>query len=93
MSNAHANNHDANKRFTDIDLRYHLIWDYSNKEIVKQEYIGTKHNVIGITTKPLWKLRHNYFTNVLLQDPKIWIKEPNATCTLDKYTKRCARWS
>mmetsp|Transcript_40255 Transcript_40255/g.76962 ORF Transcript_40255/g.76962 Transcript_40255/m.76962 type:complete len:86 (+) Transcript_40255:1388-1645(+) len=60
----------TNKRSKHIDLSYHLMRDFVNKVIISLEYIGIERNIADIMTKPLQKLKHNYFTNMLLQDQK-----------------------
>mmetsp|Transcript_40261 Transcript_40261/g.76979 ORF Transcript_40261/g.76979 Transcript_40261/m.76979 type:complete len:86 (+) Transcript_40261:3-260(+) len=65
-----ASNLVTNKRSKHIDLRYHLIRDFVNKGIISLEYISTEHNIADILTKPLQRLKHSYFTNMLLQDQK-----------------------
>lgn len=42
-----ASNLVTNKRSKHIDVRYHLIKDFANKEVIKLECIGIKHNLEG----------------------------------------------
>mmetsp|Transcript_40408 Transcript_40408/g.75680 ORF Transcript_40408/g.75680 Transcript_40408/m.75680 type:complete len:107 (-) Transcript_40408:122-442(-) len=46
----------------------YLIRNFVNKGIIILEYISSEHNVAEMMTKPLQKLKHSYFTNMLLQD-------------------------
>lgn len=40
-----ASNWVTNKRSKPIDLRYHLLMDFTNKGMMKLEYMNTNHNV------------------------------------------------
>lgn len=55
-------------RFKHTGLRYHVKYDYINKDIVKLNYVNTKHNIAGIAPKSTYKLNHARFAGLLLQD-------------------------
>jgi len=70
------------KRSNHIDLRYHLVKDFANKGTNKLEYINTAHHIADSMTKSLQKLKHNSFTNMLLQDQeerKLEDQQPHAS--------------
>lgn len=66
-----ASNVVTNKRSKHIDLRNHLIIDFASKGATKLECINTSHKIADIMTKPLQKVKHIYFTNMLLQDQEV----------------------
>lgn len=68
-----ASNLLTNKRSKHIDLTYHLIRDCAKKGVIGLECISTKRNVANIVTKPLQRMKHSYFTSLLLQDQEICI--------------------
>lgn len=68
------------KRSKHNDTMYHLIRDCANTGVNKFEYTRTEHIVADIMTKPQQKVKHGFFTSMLLHDQKIWFQTTKATC-------------
>lgn len=65
-----ASNLVTSKRSKHIDFRCHLVWDFLNKGIISLVYISSEHNIADILTRSMQRLKHMYFTNMLLQDQR-----------------------
>ena len=50
--------HDKTKH---IEVRYHFIWDMVQKRAVKLKYVPTEEQVADVLTKPLARVRFEYF--------------------------------
>jgi hypothetical protein len=51
----------VHNRLKHIDIRYHFIWDYVQRETLKLQYISTDEQVLGILTKYLIKGKFVFF--------------------------------
>jgi hypothetical protein len=50
--------HDKTKH---IEIRYHYIRDMVQKGVVKLQYVGTDEQVVDVSTKPLPRVKFEYF--------------------------------
>ena len=50
--------HDKSKN---IEIQYFYIWDLVQKGVVKLEYVGTNEQVANVLTKPLSRVKFEYF--------------------------------
>lgn len=66
-----ASNLVTDERLKHIHLGYHLIRVHASKGIIKLEYIGIEYNVADIMIKLVQKVKHIYFTTMLLHDQKV----------------------
>ena len=55
--------HDETKN---IDIRYHLIWDMVQKGSVKLKYVPREEQVANVLTKPLARVKFEYFETSLV---------------------------
>jgi hypothetical protein len=54
--------HDKTKH---IEIQYHYICDMVQKEAVKLQYVGTDEQVADVLTKPLSRVKFEYFRDKL----------------------------
>lgn len=59
-----------NKPSKHIDLRLHMIRDYTYQGMIKLNHIKSEYTIADIMTKALGEATHKYFTWMLLQDTK-----------------------
>ena len=59
--------HDKSKH---IEVRYHYIWDMVEKGAVKLQYLATDEQVADVLTKPLSKVKLEYFREKLGMVPR-----------------------
>jgi hypothetical protein len=50
--------HDKTKH---IEIWYHYIHDMVHKGVVKIQYVGTNEKVVDVLTKPLYRVKFEYF--------------------------------
>jgi hypothetical protein len=50
--------HDKSKH---IEIRYHYIHDMVQRGVVKLQYVGTDEQVVDVLTKPLSRVKFEYF--------------------------------
>jgi hypothetical protein len=50
--------HDKSKH---IEIWYHYIHDMVQRGVVKLQYVGTNEHVADVLTKPLSRVKFNYF--------------------------------
>ena len=48
-----------------IEIKYHFIQDMVQKEVVKLKYVPTKEQVPNVLTKPLARIKFEYFQEKL----------------------------
>jgi hypothetical protein len=48
-----------------IEIRHHYIRDMVQKGIVKLQYVGTDEQVAGVLTKPMSRVKFEYFQDKL----------------------------
>jgi hypothetical protein len=58
----HPNHHERTKH---IDIKYHFIINEISRNIFHLEYIKTEHNIADTFTKPLQRIKHNYFNSLM----------------------------
>ena len=64
--------HDKSKH---IEIKYHYIWDMVHKGAVKLQYVATDDQVDDVLTKPLSRVKFEYFTDkigVVQKDVPLW---------------------
>ena len=54
--------HDKSKK---IEIKYHFIWDMVQKGAVKLKYVPTEEQVVDVLTKPLARVKFEYFRDKL----------------------------
>ena len=48
-----------------IEFRYHFSWDMFKKGVVKLKYVPTKEQIVDVLTKPLSRVKFEYFQDKL----------------------------
>jgi hypothetical protein len=54
--------HDRSKH---IEIKYHYIWDMVERRVVELQYISTDEQIANILTKPLSRVKYEYFRDKL----------------------------
>jgi hypothetical protein len=54
--------HDRSKH---IEIKYHYIWDIVQRGVVELQYISTDEQITNILTKPLSRVKYEYFRDKL----------------------------
>ena len=54
--------HDKSKH---IEIKYHFVWDIVQKEAVNLKYVPTEEQVADVLTKPLARVKFEYFQDKL----------------------------
>jgi hypothetical protein len=54
--------HDRSKH---IEIKYHYIWDMLQRRVVELQYISTDEQIADILTKPLSRVKYEYFKDKL----------------------------
>ena len=54
--------HDRSKH---IEIKYHYIWDMVQRGAVELQYISTDEQITNILTKPLSRVKYEYFRDKL----------------------------
>ena len=54
--------HDMSKH---IEIKYHYIRDMVQREVVKLQYVATEEQIANVLTKPLARLKFEYFREKL----------------------------
>jgi hypothetical protein len=52
--------HDKSKH---VKIKYHYIWYFVQKGVVNLQYIGTDEHISNVLTKPLLKVKFEYFSD------------------------------
>jgi hypothetical protein len=58
----HLNHHERTKH---IDIKYHFIINEINRSTIILQYVKTEHNLADTFTKPLQRIKHNYFNTLM----------------------------
>jgi hypothetical protein len=48
-----------------IEIKYHYIWDMGERRVVELQYISTDEQIMDILTKPLSRVKYEYFRDKL----------------------------
>jgi hypothetical protein len=48
-----------------IEIQYHYIHDKVQRGVIKLQYVGTKEEVVDVLTKPLSRVKFDYFQDKL----------------------------
>jgi hypothetical protein len=58
-------NHVFHDRSKHIEIKYHYIWDMVQRGVVELQYISTDEQIGDILTKPLSRVKYEYFRDKL----------------------------
>jgi hypothetical protein len=58
-------NHVFHDRSKHIEIKYHYIWDIVERRVVELQYISTDEQIANILTKPLLRMKYEYFRDKL----------------------------
>jgi hypothetical protein len=60
-----SENHVFHDKSKHIEIKYHYVWDMVKKGAVKLQYIATDEHVVDVLTKPLSRVKFEYFRDKL----------------------------
>jgi hypothetical protein len=52
-------------RYKHIEIKYHYIWDMVERRVVELQYMSTDEQIADILTKPLSRVKYEYFRDKL----------------------------